>query len=388
MKAKIEYLLKHNMFVQKMYKIFMSAFFRFIGIFIRINKKMILFSSFMGKSYNDSPRCIYEYLKANANEDYTYVWAFEEPEKFKHLGCKVVKIDTFKYFIYALKAKYWVTCVNIERGLKFKKKKTIYLNTWHGIAMKKIGNDCEGRKDYDFSKINYFCVSSEYDKKVFASAFKTSEQNYFSCGMPRNDELFYSLNNPEYKKELLEKLNLPTNKKIILYAPTWRDSIDNGKTYKVDIPVDFKKWEKELGKDYIVLFRAHVKTTEIMKVEFNDFLRNYSNYECVNHLMIVSDLLITDYSAISFDYSILEKPIFCYGYDYEQYVSERGLYITPKELFTSGVIQTENELLNCIKTLDYKLESKNTKLIKNKFIEFGGNATEECAKVIINNSKK
>ena len=383
MKSKLEYLVKHNKILQKLFTFFGSLFLKFLGLFVKTDEKMILFSSFMGKSYNDSPRCIYEFLLNHNEYGFKFVWAFEEPEKFSNLGCIVVKIDTLKYFLYALKAKYWVTCVNIERGLHFKKKKTVYINTWHGIAIKKIGNDCGTRKDYDFSKINYFCVSSEYDEKIFASAFNTSKSNYLECGMPRNDELYEFKDNSEYIKSLKIKLNLPLDKKIILYAPTWRESNDLGKSYKIQVPVDFKNWENELGKDYIVLFRAHVKTTEIMNIEFNDFIKDFSKYDLINDLLLVSDLLISDYSAISFDYSILCKPIICFAFDYDSYLLERGVYIDPKELFKDNFVNTETELIDRIKLINSNVEDEITKQIKEVYLQYGANATKICSEIIL-----
>ena len=88
---------------------------------------------------------------------------------------ETVKIDAPAYFKMALKAKYWITNTNIERGLKFKKKSQVYLNTWHGIALKYIGNDCPGRKDYNFDTLDYLTVSGDYDERVFKSAFNARD---------------------------------------------------------------------------------------------------------------------------------------------------------------------------------------------------------------------
>ena len=211
MRDRIVYILKHNKVIQKMYVVIMSSVFQIWGKFQKIDDHVVLFVSFMGKSFNDSPKVLFDYMQKNEQyKKYRCVWAFEHPEKYSEL--ETVKIDTPAYFIMALKAKYWITNTNIERGLKFKKKDQVYLNTWHGIALKYIGNDCPGRKDYNFDTVDYLTVSGEYDEKVFKTAFNAKESSYLRCGMPRNEELWNATE--ENKIELRKKLNIPEDKKL------------------------------------------------------------------------------------------------------------------------------------------------------------------------------
>ena len=383
MKQRIEYVLKHNMIIQRLYTVIMSFVFRFLGLFIRTDSEAILFVSFMGLNFNDNPRVIYEYIKShNEYSRFKCIWAFEHPEKYPEI--ESVKIDTFAYFIYALKAKYWVTNTNIERGLRFKKKGTVYLNTWHGVTLKHIGNDCPGRKDFDFGNVDFLVVSGSYDEKVFKTAFKARDESYLRCGMPRN-EILWKVTNEDVLR-IRKKLGIQEDKKIILYAPTWRESTDGGKSYAIKPPIHFKEWEKILGKDYIVLFRAHHQTNKILGVEYNSFVRNYSDYPDVNDLMVVADILITDYSAIAFDFSILHKPILIYAYDYEDYLIERGTYFDIDKTYPNKSCKDENELLERVISLDYEQECENTKVFSEKFIQYGIGATEACVLSMFTNS--
>ena len=384
MRDRLIYILKHNKIVQKFYVVVMSFVFKVFGMFQKTDDSLVLFVSFMGKSFNDSPKVLYDYMKSHSDyKRYHCVWAFEHPEKFPEL--ESVKIDTLAYFKMALKAKYWITNTNIERGLKFKKKEQIYLNTWHGIALKYIGNDCPGRKDYNFDTVNYLTVSGNYDECVFKSAFNAKESSYLRCGMPRNEELWHT--DDEVICQMRNKLNIPDGKKVILYAPTWRESTDGGKSYAIKPPIHFEEWEKKLGDEYIVLFRAHHQTTKILGVKYNDFVRNVSDYPVVNDLMIVADILITDYSAIAFDYSILCKPIFCYAYDYDSYLVERGTYFLMDEKYPNKSCRTEEELLQRIKNVDYEKECLNTKRFRDEFIQYGVGATEMCINSIFGKGK-
>ena len=377
MRQRLIYILKHNAAIQAIYRVVMSFVFRVMGLFIKTDEKLVLFVSFMGLNFNDSPKAIYDYMQIHPEyKGYRCVWAFEDPSKFPNL--ETVKIDTPAYFRTALKAKYWITNTNIERGLRFKKKDQKYLNTWHGIALKYIGNDVAGRNDFNFDTVDHLCVCGDYDERVYKSAFRAKESSYLRVGLPRNEELWNVTD--EKKAEMRRKLGIPTDKKVILYAPTWRESTDGGKSYEIKPPIHFDEWKKELGDRYVVLFRAHHQTTKVLGVRYDEFVREASSYPAVNDLMIAADILITDYSAIAFDYSILCRPIFCYAYDYDTYLTERGTYFQIDDKYPNKSCRTEEELLARIKGIDYKAECANTKRFREEFIQYGIGATEACVK--------
>jgi CDP-glycerol glycerophosphotransferase len=378
----IEFTLKNNLIIQHFYKRLFSLIFRFIGLFLRTDPNLVLFNSFGGKKYNDSPKVIFEQLlNQAASKNLKLVWALENPDNFDIPNAIKIEINSLKYFIIALKAKYWVSSVNIERGLKFKKDSTIYLNTWHGAGTKKIGNAVSKRKDYDFSNVDYLLVQSNFEKDIFINDFGVKEENCLLSGFPRSDELFKSDKNQInlYK----HVLKIPKGKKIILYAPTWRESKNSGSSYDLNIPLDIKKWQEKLTDDYVILFRTHTFTTNILNLKFNDLIRDVSDYPNVNHLLQISDILITDYSTIVFDFSILEKPFLCFGYDYNEYQKERGLYIDLANEYPNGVQNTEDEILELILNMDYKKECEKTRDFKLKYIEAGGNATELAIKSLL-----
>ncbi len=382
MRQRIIYILKHNTVIQSIYRVVMSFVFRVAGVFIGTDENLVLFVSFMGLNFNDSPKAIFEYMEAHMEyQNYRCVWAFEKPELFPDL--ETVKIDTPAYFKTVLRAKYWITNTNIERGLHFKKKNQKYLNTWHGIALKYIGNDVAGRNDFNFDTVDYLCVCGDYDERVFKTAFRAKESSYLRCGLPRNEELWKVT--AERKAQMRDKLSIPADKKVILYAPTWRESSDGGKSYEIKPPIHFDSWKKEFGDEYVVLFRAHHQTTKVLGVQYDEFVREASSYPAVNDLMIASDILITDYSAIAFDYSILCRPIFCYAYDYDTYLAERGTYFQIDEKYPNKRCRTEDELLTRIKSIDYGAECQNTKRFRDEFIQYGIGATEACVKAEFGN---
>lgn len=382
-RARLDYVLKHNYAVNRLFNWSVSSFMRLWGRFISTDEKMVIFSGHTRK-YNDSPKTLYEYMLAHPEKygKYKCVWALEDPDSVGIPGnAKKIKADTLEYFKYTLKAKYWITCVNIERSLHYKKRDCRYLNTWHGTPFKHIGNDAGVRKDYDFSSMDFFCYASDYEKEIYKRAFNVREDALIPTGLPRNDEL-YKVTQEEVE-ELKKRLGLPHDKKIILYAPTWRESTDNGKTCAIKPPVDAKKWEQILKDDYVVLFRMHAYTNKLLGLEFNDTLRDYSTYPNVNDLFKVADILISDYSASMADFSILERPVLCFTYDYEEYRKERGLYMDYETEMPSGLLKTEDEVLEYIKDMDYEKECEKTRrMLKAKLLQYGGNATETCLSVL------
>lgn len=377
-RARLDFWLKHNYSFYRFFNTTLSVGIRVVGWFVPLDKKMVLFSGHSRK-YNDSPRAIYEYMiKQPEFGGYRFVWALEDPEHVELPGPAIkIKSDTIRYFIISLKAKYWVTCVNIERGLHFKKKRCKYLNTWHGLSFNHIGNDVPGRKDFDFRSVDLMCYESEYHKEILKRAFNTREEAMIPTGLPRNDTLYRTT--IEEINHLKKELGLPMDKKLILYAPTWRDSTDSGLTYAIKPPVNVEYWERELKDRYNVLFRTHSYTNKLLGIQFNDFIRDFSNYPVINDLFKISDILISDYSACIGDFSILERPVICFAYDYESYSKSRGLYLDLETTMPSGVKRTEEEVISQILTMDYQKECEKTKtMIKDRLTYLGGHATEIC----------
>lgn len=208
-------------------------------------------------------------------------------------------------------------------------------------------------------------------------AFKVREDALIPSGLPRNDELRHIT--PEKVSELKKKIGLPLDKKVILYAPTWRDSVNGGASYDIKPPIDMDYLEKELSDEYVFLMRTHQYTNNLIGVTFNDFCRDYCSYPSINDLLIVSDIMISDYSTCIRDYSILERPIICFAYDYEDYVSTRGIYIDFQTELPSGVVRTQQDVVKYIKNMNYTKECEKTRdMIKAKFEQYGGSATEMC----------
>lgn len=369
MHDKIAWLIKHIPFIQWVYQKVMSLVFRVMGLFISVDDKLVLLSSYGGDQYSDSPKVLFEAMKADPRfTGYRYVWAFGNPEKFNVPGAEKVKIDTLSYFKTALRAKIWITNVNIERGLHFKKNSQIYLNTWHGTGPKKGGNAVKGRKDYDFSYVDIVCVDGKYARDEMVNWFNAKDEHLLYSGRPREDELFTFTYDDT--KRVRSALKIPDDKKILLYMPTWREY--------GNLVLDTELWEKELSAEYVMLVRAHHFAKKGISISGDRFWIDVSSYPDVNELYWVADILISDYSSAFFDYGLLGKPMVCFGYDYEKYETGNGFLMDLKNEFPSGIKRTESEVIGFVKTLDYRTESNRCKAYVDGYVKHPGSATQMC----------
>lgn len=376
---RLDYCLKHDKTLYTIFNNTLSLCLKIWGKFIPMDNELVLFSAHSRK-YNDSPKVVYEYMMTHPEEygKYKCVWALDNPESIVIPGPAVkIKADTVEYFKTTLKAKYWITCVNIERSLHYKKKGCRYMNTWHGYPVKYGGNDAIGRQDFDFSSVDVYSYASDFEFKISKRSLRFRDDACIPYGPPRNDELYHL--SDEEVIILKKKLQIPLDKKIILYAPTWRDSSDGGRTYSIHPPIDMEKMKHSLKDEYIILLRAHQYTNKLLGIRFDEFCRDFCSYPSVNDLLKISDILISDYSAIIGDFSILERPILCFAYDYEMFKEKRGLYLDYTIDMPSGILRTDDEIINYIQNMDYAEECRKTKkLLKDKLAKYGGEATKAC----------
>ena len=354
--------------------------------FLKSDEKLIVFNSFGGRKYDDSPKCIYEaMLKDSRFADYKLVWSFINPHAHDIPKGKKVKTDTFLYYKTLLKARAWVTNSSMTRGLAFCGIYTFQLNTWHGTTIKVMGSDIKAsnrsfriKKGKPNSK-DIMLAQGKYDVDMFSRAFNRSRDSFQIIGLPRNDVLAHQ--SGQLRNELKERLGIDPQKRVLLYAPTFREyEKDDGNNCISAPPIDLRRWEKILGERYILLFRAHYEVVNVLNVADSDFVKNVSSYPSLDDLMIASDILISDYSSIFFDYSIMHKPMICYCYDYDKYQKERGMYFDIREWLPSA--DDEDALLQLITSTDVNIESEATKVFQERYVTEYGSATQKSLDII------
>lgn len=371
-KSKIITLLKRHRLLYILFYQVASSFINLMKLFIKVDDRMILFVSFGGRRYTDSPKAIFEYMRKDDRfRNYKFVWAFVNPVDFPEIENKV-KIDTFKYFITTLKARCWVTNVNIQRGLSYKGKHTFFLYTGHGSPIKKCGSAVNNKTT--FRAIGKKSIDACLAQSDFEREFRGRHITYLT-GTPTNDILAnYS---EDYRKNIRKELGVKDGKKAILYAPTFRE-YKSGDSY--DMPeVDFMKWHECLGDGFVILYRAHpvAKSSSMIDV---DWFIDVSNVSDIEPLMIASDILVSDYSGLITDYSIMHKPIYLWTYDYEKYEKFRGLNLDVRKVLPSA--EEEEVLLSMIKE-GYSKEQKELLLrFQQEYATVFGTGTQNAVNLI------
>lgn len=392
-KKKLKAFVKHYQFIYTIYFCVGSFLLRFVGLFVKTDPDLMLFVSYGGQKYDDSPKVFYEYLvRQNGFSDKKMVWAFIDPNQFPDVQNKV-KIDTLSYYITALKAGYWITNSSASRGLDFRKKKTINVLFQHGMAgIKIIGKDIKNGntsfKQHYHEVFDFIFIEGLKEIPILEKSWGMDQSCFFQTGLPRNDNLA-EISAVEVTK-LKDHFGIPHNKKVILYAPTFREYNHDGIGQIVlELPFTKEKWEAALGDEYVLLITAHYEVAKLFdNISDRQFVFNAFQYPHINDLLKISDILISDYSSVVFDYSILERPIFCYGYDYTRYMAERGFYTDLTTLFSHGVFTSEEDLIDAICSMDYQEECRFTKEnIKNKYICNYGDAAKKAAEIVFGDTE-
>lgn len=325
-----------------------------------VKENVILFETFMAKNYSDSPKYIYEYIAQN-HPEYECVWAINDGAKIPY-GAKTVKRFSFQYAYYLAVSKYLV--FNVRPPLWYRKREEqVFLETWHGTPLKRLVFDQEEvtsaspkykqqfyrqRKDWDF-----LVSANPFSTKTFRSCF-LYEGEMLEYGYPRNDILYWP-NKDEIAQQLKEKLGIPKDKKTILYAPTWRDDQHYGSgQYKFELALDLKLMKERLQDDYVVLLRTHHYISDHIDVSgLGDFVINLSSYDDISEIYLISDICITDYSSVFFDYANLKRPILFYTYDFDKYKNQlRGFYIDMNTEVPGPLLYTSEQVVQAIEDID------------------------------------
>ena len=378
---------KYNKVVYTIYYYVGSLLVNMLKLFVRSDRNVILFVSFGGKRFDDSPRTIYEAMLSDHRFDQCrLIWAFRSPERHQLTRGEKVKIDTPRYFITLMKAGIWITNSSMTRGLYVRGSNTFSINTWHGTPIKRIEHEAKNAGNFLSKKTIHDDVrlcQGTYERDIFLRVFRSSMEDYHLIGLPCNDRLTSPCDQEE-KKRIRERLGVPMDKKVILYAPTFKDDErdDNG-TIKAQLHISPQKWEYFLGDRYVMLLRLHHEITAANPLPPNQFIIDVTAYPDINDLILVSDLLISDYSSIFFDFAITGKPMLCYTYDYDQFENVRGLYFDIREeLEMKGRCDTEEQVIHEIQTMDYEKRSAITRRFLQKYVQAYGSATPQTLNVI------
>lgn len=324
-----------------------------------VDNHLILFEANLGKDYTGNPKYLYEYMISRPEFDhFTYVWTYPDTKNAPIPGkAIIVERGSSEYYYYFAKAKYKIN--NIRFPMLHKRSGTIYLNTWHGTPLKKLGFDieCEGPEKQAFGSLykesrnwDYMTVDNDYGEEKLVGAFRFKGR-VIKKGYPINDIYYDQDRLDRIEKRLRKDYPAIAGKQIILYAPTWRDlKGDYIRGYEFKLPFDLEYLYNKLSSDYVIMVKLHhlINDSLVIDEKYKDFIINVSNEEDVMELLCKTDILITDYSSVFYDYASACKPILFYMYDLEEYLNEtRGTYVSVDTL-PGPILKTDSELVDSI----------------------------------------
>ncbi len=330
------------------------SFFNFFVRMFPIQQRKVAFVSLESNVLESDMKMIYDELK---NKNYK-------------ISCVLTKFNknnlwtNFCYFLNTIKQLFVintskVVIINDNNYVisKFKRSGVIVIQVWHAAgAIKKFGNVIE--RSYPINHYDYVISNGEYWRKPYSEAFHVNENQVVSIGMPRLDCVVNQDYMLQAKSKLFAKYPQLKDKKIILYAPTFRGDIYQGVS-KVDI--DLKKVLDGLDEQYMIIYKCHPLLAQEV-YEDSSRVMNMSN-EILHELFSISDCLISDFSSIVFDFSLLNKPIYAYTPDLEEYLQNRGCFVNYEELMGGNIAKSEQELIKLIKS-----EHNNSCEIRNRYV--------------------
>ena len=310
-----------------------------------LKEKCILYEAFGGRGMTCSPHAIFKYLLTQPEfQEYLHVWVIDDfsdnapwMEAYKeNKNVKFIRFQSLEYREYLATSKYLVNNVSFP-GYFTKREGQVFIDTWHGIPLKTIGFDIPagkisaGNTVKNFLAADYLISPDPFMTEIYQNAFKMGgiyPGTILEIGQPRNDSYFHTEREEVFRKLKMAGIEADPDKKLILYAPTWKGSKYSSPDTSLDAyekmirtieeKVDTSVYQVFVKPHQIVYY--HIKNTQGVTGQYIPATVD------TNELLKATDILISDYSSIYFDYLVSGKPILFFIPDLADYQNYRGLY--------------------------------------------------------------
>ncbi len=316
-----------------------------------IEEKAVFYDAFSGLGVLDSPRTLFKaMLKREEFSDFTHIWTVNDEsvsklnlDEFRHLpNVKFVKRNSEDYLKGLATSKYLICNSSVPQYFA-RRPEQIYLNTWHGVPSKVMGYERPGQRvnatqniEHNFLNTTHMIAANHFTgERMFKKAYMMDgiyEGKLLDEPLPRTDTV--RTTDREYIVERLAEAGIKTDKKIIIYAPTWKGALYNALDYDLtELKDAVKTLRSNINTDeYEVFLRVHyfIYRAILMDEEMSKICIPFTID--TNELLSVADILISDYSSIFFDFLGTGKPILFYVPDIAEYSENRGLYIPMEEM--------------------------------------------------------
>lgn len=308
----------------------LNTYVRTVRLFAGVDKKKVLFTSFSGKSYSDNSKAVSEALHELA-PDAKIVWLTNDPQNKKGCFPDYVRLADAREQFAAYKelATAAVHLTNFNLVTVPKSKKQLFIQTWHGDkAFKKVLHDSTFFSDKVLAEeVSGYCdlavAGSEYGERQYRSAFRYTGKVLLE-GTPRNDALVAA--DPRQMAAIRQQLQLEDDVKLLMYAPTLRRQANKNKEKQqirdLDISATLTALEKQDGCKWMCLLRAHPAMVGLSGAGEDSRILDVSSYEDMADLLLIADMLITDYSSCAGDFALLGRPLVLFQADRQEYLEK------------------------------------------------------------------
>ncbi|MFB9722434.1 bifunctional glycosyltransferase/CDP-glycerol:glycerophosphate glycerophosphotransferase [Planobispora longispora] len=322
---------------------------------VRPRPDLALFESDVGAGCTGNPRYVYEELRRRG-APIRMVWSVARGRRNFPAGAPLVRRMSWKYIWTMARAGYWVDSHGLPLDYP-KPRGTRYLQTWHGQGIKSIGfNAPDLRADFAGPRAQWRAAVARWDALVSPSAeferIFVPSNGYtgpvLRYGSPRCDVLVHG--DPAAVERVRDRLEIPPDRKVLLYAPTYRDQ---AKRSGQSIRADLEAMAEALAEEWVVILRPHPVERYRVPEHLRHFVRPAGSYPEINDLMLASDALLTDYSSVMCDYAVTGKPMLFLIDDWDEYRRvERGVYHDLPEIAPGPCLTTTEELIYALLDLD------------------------------------
>ncbi len=360
-----------------------------LGLFLPVDKKKVVFTSYYGRGYSDNPKAIAEaMLKQNA--DAKLVWLVKDEKEARSLpeGITPCPYNSAKRIWALSTARVWVD--NCRKYERFKKKNQFYLQTWHGFPLKRIEKDAVESLPADYERgamrdssfTNLLLSNSDFYTDVMKRCF-WYDGEIAVYGTPRND--VFVCPDPLVNEKVRNAFSLAEDRKLVLYAPTFRADHSTD-AYRIDAARLHDACTKKFGGEWTVLIRLHPNVAGQSADLFAYDGKNIADatmYPDMQELLSAADILITDYSSSMFDFALSKKPCLRFANDVEAYTKDRNFYFSFDEI-PFPVAESNDEMIALIENFDVVAynEKRDAFYKRLNFCE-DGKASQRCAEWII-----
>lgn len=321
------------------------------------NPNLIVFESGLGKQISDSPKAIYDEL-IRRNDSRHLVWSYNGRDTIRGVNTSIVKRLTPKYYWYLARAKHVISSQNLPSYITRGPGRS-FIQTWHGTPLKKMLYDLDvihGRDAGYLERVtkavqqwSVLVSASPYMTETLRSSYRYRGQ-VLEAGYPRNDGLVAS-SADRTRDEVRDSLGIGKDARVVLYAPTFRDTDAVGKSkFSFSMPFSLEAFHQEFGPETVLLLRMHMLVASVTRIPeaLKSSVVDVSSYPDVQKLFLASDALVTDYSSVFFDYSLLERPIIFFAYDLDRYEENiRGFYLDYQTL-PGPIVKSQADLFEAI----------------------------------------